>query len=168
MGQLDPSMSVEMEMLSKQMLEAAKFWGTRVTISLVEDFELDIYQDPDYSFKPPESLDIILDQRPNVKVLRSLNWFNEDDEILPILAYISRDDVNSDQIEVLRGVRVELPYQIGLSEGTKLYKIGDARAMPPGGLFWVCKLVPVREEFVNDIDTEEQNPNYTYLNVPKG
>lgn len=168
MGLLDPNMSNEMVMLTSQMLEAAKFWGTKVTIRLVENVNLDIYHDPDYDLKPPEELDIILDQRPNIKVLRSWNWYNEDDEILPILAYISRDNINSDQIEVLRGVRIELPYQIGLNEGTKLYKVGDARAFPPAGLYWVCRLVPVREKFENEVDTETQDPNFTYLSISKG
>lgn len=168
MGNLDPN-SLELSTLSSMQLEAAKQYGTEVTIKFVDTVTLDNQHDPSYSFNSPESLDIILNERPHREVLRSLNWYNEDDEFRPLIAYISREDKDGLNIEMLMGTQIELPYQISNSVGTKLYEVSDVKSMAPSTLTWICKLVPLRDEFDNETNTnsEQDTDNFDYLEVDK-
>lgn len=163
MGEFDPKQN-ERELWTSMFLESAKFWGTPVTIELVESYSFNKIHTPTTDRALPKALDIILDQRPKTEALRELHWYNEDDEIKPILAYISIMDLDMDDINALRGVRINLPFQIGITEGTKIYEITDAKVSPPVSLFWVCKLVPVRDTYEQNQDPS-QDPNYTFIKV---
>jgi len=164
MGFLDPN-SDEIKLISGFLLEAGFMLGTKVKMYLVNKANLDVYHDPSYDYEEEIEIDIVLDQRPQTKVLRHLHWYNENEEILPILAYISRYDWDDDFVSALKGLKLELPYQIGLNEGTRVYEVSDAKAFAPDGVYWVCRLTPVREEFVQEHKESKQDPNYQFLRI---
>lgn len=166
MGYLDPDSS-ELSMISQMHLEAARQQGVEVSIEFIKSTELNNQHDPTHTFELPESLDILLDERPKKEVLRSLDWYNEDEEFKPLLAYISKEDIESENIDILLGTEIELPYQINSSQGAKRYEISDAKAIPPGPLYWVCKLVPVKGDYDNNVDENinQDEDNYEFLKV---
>lgn len=164
MGNLDPS-EKEMELLSKMQLEAAKMKGTEVEINLVDDFDLDINHDPEYKFLEGDSLDIILEERPSERFLKSLGWYSEEEDDLPLIAYISRDDWSGEKIKLLEGVKIILPFQISSEHGTRDYEIIKVKALPPNGIAYVANLVPIREKYEEEKEKDnEQNINYHILN----
>lgn len=167
MGIYDPS-EVELEMLSNYLLEAANHFGTRVNIEFVSSTSLDNQHDPSYTYLPPMELDIILDERPNIEVLRSLNWYSEDEDQLPFLAYISKADINGLPINTIKGTRISIPYTINDSSGIRKFTVSEAKAAPPNSVYWVCKLVPEREVFTSSAESNpKQDPNFTYLRINK-
>lgn len=168
MGSLDPNIK-ELSTLSKLQLEAAKQLGTEVEISFVQSTDLDNQHDPSYTFSTPKNISIILNERPQREVLRSLDWYNEDDEFTPLLAYISREDNEGLNIDMIMGTKVELPYKISGSAGTKIYEVLDVKSVPPSTLMWVCKLVPVRGKFDNEVDknVNQDSDNFDILKVDK-
>jgi len=165
MGNLDPS-DRELSLLSKMQYEAAKQKGNKVTVSFVDNVTLNNQHDADIDFSVPEEIDIILDERPRKEVLRTYGWYSEDEDYVPLLAYISKEDWDGNYINLLRGMKVELPYEINSVEGTKIYKISQVRAVPPKSLFWVCRLTPYRDDFDNEVDENtNQDSNYEQLTV---
>lgn len=165
MGSLDPS-DEELSLLSKMQYEAAKQKGNKVSVKFVDNVELNNQHDADIDYDTLEELDIILQERPRKKVLRAYGWYNEDEEYVPILAYISKENWDGENLDLLRGMQIELPYNINNDNNSKIYSIAQVRAVPPKSLFWVCKLVPYREDFDNNVeDNENQDDGYNYLKV---
>lgn len=167
MGSFDPS-EKEIGLLSKMFLEAAAQKGTRVTISLVDKDNTDRtnQNDPNYSYFEDEDIDIILEERPDIKTLKSLNWFNEEDELLPILAYFSIKDVDDEYMEILKGTKVNLPYKVVNSEMGEKYIIEDIKFS--NHYVWVGKLVPDRDrpDYQSDVDDNStQDSDFEFLKV---
>ena len=166
MGWLSPNVQ-ETNIYSNMMLEAARMLGTNIKISFVESSNLDMYSDPNYVYKPPKEMDLILEDHPRYKVLRDLNWYNEDEEIQPLLAYLSKRDYDNFNVEVLIGTIIELPYIIDDRVRNKTYKVMEAKSFGPGTFFWVLKLVPMRDDYMPDKPFDHDD-GYNYLNVRKG
>ena len=168
MGNLDPKV-LELNTIARLQLEASKQYGTDITIKFINSTTLDNQHDPSYNFSDSKELPIILNERPQKEVLRSLNWYNEDDEFTPLLAYISRIDEEGLNIDMLMGTLVELPYKISGSAGTKLYEVSDVKSVPPSSVMWVCKLVPIRDTFDNEPESnlEQDSDNFDILKVDK-
>jgi len=164
-GKLDPT-DKEISLLSKMFLEAARHKGTEVTIQLVdkENSDRTFQNDPNYAYFQEHDIDLILDERPDVKVLKSLNWYNEEDELLPILGYISLKDINDEHVEVLKGTKVKLPFKLVGNEMERDYQIEEVKFS--SYYVWVCKLVPDREEpdYEEDVSTNaDQDTDFTFL-----
>ncbi len=166
MGWLSPNLR-ETNMYSNMLLEAARMMGTNIKIQFVSSVALDVYHDPTYQYHPPKELDMILEEFPKQKFLRDLHWYNEDEEIQPLLAYLSKRDYDNFNIEALIGIIIELPYVINDRVKNKTYKVMEAKAFGPGPLFWLLKLVPVRENYIPQKPTDHDS-GYNYLNVRMG
>ncbi len=166
MGWLSPNIQ-ETNLYSNMLLEAARMLGTNIKIKFIESVDLDIYTDPKYVYKPPKELDMLLEEHPRQKFLRDLHWYNEDEEIQPLLAYLSKRDYDNFNIEALIGIIIELPYVIDDKVRNKTYKVMEAKAFGPGPFFWILKLVPLREEY-KPIPPVDHDSNYNYLNVRMG
>lgn len=167
MGSLDPT-DRELSLLAQMQLEAGRMKGTEVSIEFVESTTLNNQHDPEYSFSLPENLDIILQERPDKELLRSLDWYNEDEENQPIIAYITKEDLNGNNIDILLGTEVVINYDIQDSVGNRRFEIGKVKMIPPGSLVYVVQLVPVRDEY--DYDTPvsnniDQDSGYSILKV---
>ena len=165
MGRLFPS-EKEQNLYSDMMLEAGRMMGVPIKVKMAVDPNLNMYHDPDYEYSLPEELDILVDENPQVKVLRHLHWYNENDEVLPILAYFSKRNYRELNMEILMGAELEFPYQLSGVTKTKKYKVMDARAFGPGPMYWICKLAPVRIEFEQE-KGEELDGNYNHLNITR-
>ena len=165
MGKYDPT-EKEMSLLSRMHIESARHRGTEVKINFVEDTNLDINHDPEYDFLDGEDLYLILDERPSEQLLRSLDWFSEDEENLPLIAYISREDWIKDKLNLLEGVKIEIPYKVSSNEGTREFEIIKVKALPPNQIAYVAHLVPLRGEYIEEKEgSTEEDVNYKYLNT---
>jgi len=167
MGQFDPS-TREINLITGQFLEAAKLQGTSVRVKLVDSAERDLYKDPDYKFKIVKDLDIILDEQPTRNILETYGWYNEHDEQMPLIAYISKHDDQGKLVRPTVGSMVIIPYT--LAEDTILerrYIVSDAKLTNPGSWMWICKLTPYRKDFENERDPEEDyDDNFDFINFP--
>lgn len=157
----------EQNLYSDMMLEAGRMMGVPIKVKLVIDPNLNMYHDPEYDYSALRDLDILVDENPQVKVLRNLNWYNENDEVLPILAYFSKRDYRDLNLEILMGAELEFPYRLSGAVKTKTYKVMDARAFGPGPLYWVCKLTPVKGNFEQEKNQETGDNNFKHLNVTR-
>lgn len=167
MGRLDPTYN-ELNLIADFMTEAAYLLGTHVKVKIVKSESRDLYRDPLYEYNDPIEIDLIIDEHPKIKTLVGLNWYNEDDPVLPILAYISTRDRDRVGLTPLKGTIIEMPYALraGDIQDVRLLEVSDAQGMGPGSVFWVCKLVPHREDFINELDPN-QDENYPDLKIPK-
>lgn len=163
----DPKM-IERTLLRKFFLEGAALFGSSITIELVNSVIRNTYDDPQYTRLLPKIINIILDHRPKASMLKRYNWYVEDKEEMPIVAYINTYEFD-DQREFtdftpLIGAIINLP--MDMSSTTSLYKyiINDIKLMPE--YVWICKLSPYRAP-VDIIRDDKQDVNYQYLKVPQ-
>jgi len=168
MGVFDPSPK-ELSLISDFHLEAGKLLGTEVKIKFIDDRELDLYNDPNYDFESDMSLYIILDQRPRIRILEKLGWYDEDQDDLPMLAYFAKENLEGVDIKPVRGVQLLFEYSLE-GEDQRLFEITKSHAQMPGPLYWVCALVPVRDKFSMESDIDEdfehvQDGNYEMLKI---
>lgn len=166
MGKFDPA-EKEINLQSHYFIEAAELLGTKIKIALMVDFEKDLYKDPTFDRTGGEDLDIILNERPNRKYLESLGWFNEDSEVVPIIAYIGKKDNNGDLIKVTIGSLIRLPYELGEDEDYKFYLITDMVSESIGTVWWTCKLTPYKSEFSQTHTEDQDSENFKHIKVDK-
>lgn len=167
MGSLDPSQR-ETKLHAKQFLEAAKLQGTHVKVKLVLDVTRDLYKDPDYEYKDRREMDVILDVRPNRNVLESYGWYNEHDEQIPVIMYMTKYDEQENIVKPTVGTIVSLPYELAEDEKfERHYQVANAVLENPNSWLWVCKLAPYRKPAHNTEPEYELDPNYDFLNVRK-
>lgn len=169
MGNLDPS-DKEVSLLSNMFLESAKQKGTEVVLSPIDKDNTDrtFQNDPEYAYLEDEDVNIILDERPDIKTLKSLNWYNEEDDLLPLLAYLSVKDIDEEYREVLKGAKVKVPFKLVGSDMVQKYIIEEVKFSKY--YVWVCKLVPDREEPPFEDDVSEnvgQDSDFRFLKVDK-
>jgi len=169
MGQFDPS-TRETKLFVNQFLEAAKLQGTAITIMVVTKVDRDLYKDPDYTYEHAQKLDVILNERPNRYVLDSYGWYNEDDEVVPMIMYVAKFDQQGKVMKPLTGSVVILPYE--LAEDEKLdraYMVSQTTLTNPSSWMWVCKLTPYRHptEKEEPHPEYEVDPNFEFLDIKK-
>lgn len=78
----------EKRLLTLKFLEASVMQGSKVTITPVDKLDISKLSGESASYLEPIDTYITFDDRPSVKLLRSYGWYREDQEILPIVAYI--------------------------------------------------------------------------------
>ncbi len=168
MGQFDPN-TREVNLFTKQFLEAAKLQGTSTHVKLISSATHDLYKDPTYEYQDWKDLDVILNERPNRYMLDTYGWYNEDEEFVPILMYVAKHGPQGELIKPLTGSLVLLPYELVEDENMeRKYTITNSVLTNPGAWMWVCKLAPYRYEKEEEPDSEaEVDPNYDFLNVLK-
>lgn len=169
MGLFTPE-NQEFDLLASWFNEAAGLLGQQVKVTLSKLVSRDIYIDPQYDFSLPKDIDIIFEDNPKVKTLRELQWYNEDAELLPVLAYISSKDVNNFNLNPLKGTIVEIPYKLGGLYNTSTFEVSEAKGFGPNQVYWVCKLVPYRENTSGSIiEDNKKNPdqddNYDLIQI---
>ncbi|AMM44838.1 hypothetical protein SP15_039 [Bacillus phage SP-15] len=153
MGLFTPD-NQEFDLLAGFFNEAAHLLGNPVKVKLSQLTGRDFYSDPEYEHSLPKEIDIIFEDNPRVKTLKDLHWYNEDAEVLPVIAYISSKDVNNFNLNPLEGTVVELPYKIGGKHQTSIFEIQEPKGFGPNQVYWVCKLVPYRAETSDKIVEE--------------
>lgn len=69
-------------------LEASVMGGNKVRISQVENHDITELSGELFTYKEPIETYITFNQRPGVQLLRKYGWYRDDQEVLPIIAYI--------------------------------------------------------------------------------
>jgi len=178
MGLLDPVRG-ERDLLRKFFIESAYLRGTEVTLILPEEVNRNIYHDPEIdTYLDGIEIDIILDRRPDRRMLEDLNWYKEDSDILPLVAYIgsirsvneneeNEEIENEDYPEYLKVMResiIKVETQMIEEFEEDWYLISDIVKTPY--YVWMCNLTPYRYDFEEDgINEENQEGNYNILRI---
>lgn len=174
MGKLDPARK-ERDLMRKWFLEGAHLRGTNVTLELPEDVDRDIYYDPSIDEFDTFEIDLVLDERPDKRTLENLNWYHEDEDYVPLLAYIGTklpEEYHNDEnkyLHILRNSLIKIEDHFLETFETNIFEVSDIKRTPY--YVWVCNLTPFREEYeedeipegceVEDFDDE----NYNILQV---
>lgn len=150
----------ERDLLASFFNEGAAMLGQEVRIQIAVKMESDFYNDPKFTYATPVDLDIIFDQNPQMKVLKDLHWYNEDPSDQPILAYIASKDVENKHLSPLRGSVIKIPFTIAGNHNTNVFEVSEIKGFGPNQVYWVCKLVPYRENKAQEIiDDNSSKPN---------
>jgi hypothetical protein len=120
-----------------------------------------------YSEPVTYSTSVIFDEYPSVKTLRSLNWYSEDEEILPCIIHIP-SFIDNKEISIRKGSRIDLKF----GNYTKNYTIAEVKAPYMNIVWYTCKLVPYFDKQATNIedpsyDSAVMDKKYTYFDVDK-
>ena len=164
MGVLDPKRK-ERDLLRNFFLGSARMRGTEVTITIPKKKFRDIYNDPIIDeYDDPIEIDIILDQRPDRKMLENLNWFKEGSNTLPLVAYIGSKFPRKDAyLQVIREAIITIPNQMIEDFREDKFVISDIHKTPY--YVWMCNLTPYREEHKEDRNEEVHDDDYEIIHA---
>lgn len=148
------------DIVRRMFLEASETMGcTALFYELITD-EKDFYKDTINLYKQPLKLEVIFDDNPKVKMLKNLGWYNEDEEIRPLLIYLPiYKNQEKDLLNVRENCIVEILY-FGVDKTGK-FRISAKRLDSLYGNYWVCKCVPERIESF----TPDTIDGYEYLSL---
>ena len=150
------------EIVRRMVLEAAETMGCTALFYELKDntYTKDFYNDPNTIYKAPITLEVLFDENPKVKVLKNLGWYNEDEEIRPLLIYLPiYRNVDKDLLNVMENCLIELVY-FGVNKKAS-FRIQAKRLDSLFGNYWICKCCPERNiQFNPDL-----SDGYDYLNI---
>jgi hypothetical protein len=138
------------DIVRRMFLEATQTVGCTAVFHELKSATSDLYNDPDTLYYPPVVLDILLDENPKVKMLKDLGWYNEDEEIRPLLIYLPiYKNQDKDLLNVRENCLIEVVYMGVNTRST--FRISSKRLDSIYGNYWVCKCVPERRiSFIYD------------------
>lgn len=151
------------DIIRRMFLEASEAMGcTALYHELKVKTSRDLYNDPTSLYEEPLVLEVLFDENPKVKMMKSLGWYNEDEEIRPLLIYLPiYKNQQRDLINVMEECLVEIVY-FGINK-TAIFKISSKRLDSLYGNYWVCKCVPERKvQF-----TYDPSDGYDFLDINK-
>jgi hypothetical protein len=148
------------DIVRRMFLQASQAVGCTAIYHELVNVEEDLYNDPTTKYFPPVTLEVLFDENPKVKMLREFGWYNEDDEIRPLLVYLPiYKNHQKDLLNVQEHTLIELVY-MGVSK-TAWFRITAKRLDSLFGNYWICKCAPERRiEFIKD-----PTDGYFYLSV---
>ncbi|AWD93020.1 hypothetical protein HSE3_gp068 [Bacillus phage vB_BceM-HSE3] len=185
MGLLNEMNNPEVDLFLAQFYESAKLLGNA---SLLEQLNpassSDLYNDPNYIYEPALEVDIILDENPEIRYLKSLGWYVEGAEMTFILAKIPARTEQGVDLDIREGVRVTIGHKFHPDgwRGGRSFLISNVKGSGTQSLFYICKLVPTKlidrntqkhdDPKTPEVETEENSRldtlNNDFLNIPKG
>lgn len=138
----------ELSLLRDMFYDAASMYGEECSITLYNSYSSD---DFDGTLGDPitYNVGVFFEEYPQVRLLKSLNWYSEDEEILPSILYIPKV-INGSEIEIREGSRVDVKIDGG--NFNKSYKISSVKVPYNNVIFYICKLVPWFDNDVRNID----------------
>lgn len=166
MGTLTPR-NREIELHRRMFNEKVKLVGISGLFYPVQDYNQSIKKDYDrIIYGEPREISFIFDGMPSIRTLRAFNWYVEDEEILPCLAFIPWY-YEDEPLQVTEGSILELIDPIS-KEGRK-FLISQVNANAYYMINYVVKLVPIRDQYEitgKPIDSEEEDDSgYDYLHI---
>ena len=133
--------------------EMANLWGVNAKLFQIDSINPYLLEHQ-IVYKDPVELLVVLDEHPKIKTLEALGWFSEDDEILPLIAYLPvlcpLPGGERAELDVREHVKLEVGYRMKEKRGA-LFLISKINASSLANHFWTCKLTPYREAFVPPI-----------------
>ncbi len=131
------------DIVRKIFLEASEAVGCTAIYREVKLTTKDLYNDPTNHYEDPIVLEVLFDENPKVKVMKSYGWYNEDEEIRPLLIYLPiYKNIHRELLNVMEESIIEIVYA-GV-EKRALFKISAKRLDSLFGNYWICKCVPER------------------------
>lgn len=149
MGKLTVSNS-EKDLWRNYYTEAMSLIGQECKVKMITK-EKDIYNDYTIEVKTTVDADLLFENNPK-PLLESFGWHLEDEE-LPFLAYLAIKDRDYEDMEVQKGMYIEI-------EG-KEFQITRVRAEYITELVWIVTMVPRRYRTSESVT---ESSGYGYLN----
>lgn len=151
----------------KYITEAFKLLGQECLIYFPTSITSDLHQDRNIEYGDPIKMDILFESHPE-PILKNYNWYSEDDQYQPYVAYITNLNHEYERVKIERDCLVEIPQAQVDEVTTKKFLITFLRGSKINPLFWTCKLAPYREkvskEEVSDFEAPQNSDmGYTYV-----
>lgn len=167
--------SQELDLLQTMFYEASVLTGTDgITFTLYNKYEDSDTNEGLYSEPVSFTSGVFYDETPSIRTLKSLNWYVEDEEILPSIVYIPVKLMSlADDFQELEIVSVREGSKLVISidpSYTKEYMIKTVKAPFRNNVFYTCKLVPWFESVVSNLEDPTFDPSvddekFKYLKV---
>lgn len=142
----------DMLLKREQFKEAAHLIGIPAKYQYFLDKHYTSHTEVKGTFSEPEDLDIIFEEHPPQKTLKTLGWYSEDKENRPMIAHLPFDTKNLEF-----GCRLLLPH--GITGQYKVFKITEISTIMIYPDRYFVKLAP---EYMSDV--QEQQHDYTRTN----
>lgn len=143
----------EFNMLKNVYTEANKLFGIECTYYPPLSVDKDTANDPFIVLGDGSEVSVIFDSHPKT-VLKSLNWYSQDKDILPLVAYISDISNSGETLNIAQYGKIKIPY-VMKEHGTQLFQIDKVQGDTLNPLIWTCSLVPCTEQLDYNPDTPE-------------
>lgn len=164
MGTLTPS-NKEILLFRRMFEEKTKLLGIAGKFFQVKAYNQDYRRDFDkVTFEDPIYFQFIFESHPQIRTLKNLNWYNEDEDILPCLAHLPWF---VDEKEIKPSLGALIGFDDPLSGVERKFQVVDINANSFYTVEYVVKLVPYREQVqlgLPEDPTAEDDTNYDYLN----
>jgi hypothetical protein len=146
--------SNEQGLFNTNIHESFRLLGLEVRLHQIDTATQDFNRHSKYTYKDAVTAHVMWYDSPEIRVLKGLGWYSEDSESLPILAYVPRQsEDNSTTYDVREGALIEIGYSTTLiAPTTTKFEISRVKSNGVTNLFYICQLVPYRE------DTPEEDP----------
>lgn len=177
MGLFGPSNN-EVNLLRDMFVEAALLVGENCSITLYNKYTDSDTTGGSYEEPVQYTTGVFFDEYPTVRTLKSLNWYAEDEEILPSILYIPHK-LDKDPI----GATPHTLVDVDIREGSKVvvsiepsfhreYKISNVKSPYRNVVFYTCKLVPwfdreLSNQEDNSFNPVEHDSKYTFFSKDK-
>ena len=163
MIRIQPSQK-ELDLLIRGFCEGAFMRGYPATLKLFQNYECNNFSTE--GIEPVEiDADIYFEEFPSVRLLKSLNWFTEDEESQSSILYICLKPDGKDYLKVIEKSLVT----IRDSQGTpKTFIITNVKSFMSQAVFYICKVVTHTEsvkkiEPINTKEVETKKGNFVFL-----
>ena len=141
----------ELSYLREQFVEATTLHGR-----LADFYQIDHIKwkntDSDIIYKEPVRVSYTLDTNPSIKLISRYGWFTNEQDPLPILAYITFTDINNNPIQIEEKCIINIVSMVDIGGTTKINKfIVQAVSTDLELNQAVLNLVPYREELKQNV-----------------
>ena len=153
MGLLTPSKN-EILLLQRQFEEKCRMIGVEGFYYEVKDLNLSLTSKWDnIHFYDPIKINFLFEDMPNPKTLRNLNWWDDNEDTTPPIAYlpwhVNKDKEHSNYVlKPAVGSKLELPDPLG--GGSRFYEIVEVNANTIYLVYSIVKLTPLRQSVAAD------------------
>lgn len=156
MGLLTPS-NKERLLLQRQFEEKCRMIGVEGFYYEVKDLNLSLTGKWDnINFYAPIKINFLFEDMPNPRTLRNLNWWDDNDDTTPPIAYlpwhVNKDKEHSTyELKPVVGSKIEMPDPLGGS--SRFYEIVEVNANTIYLVYSIVKLTPLRESVYIETQT---------------
>lgn len=159
-GGLYPSYK-ELDLYRKQFVEGASLQG-RIGNLYQVDKEDQVNTDEYYTWKSPVEVSYLIDN-PRKSILLKYGWYTEDKSNLPIIAYLTFNDISNNPIYPSEGAILEISARLdphGETLETRKFDIVKVATDFDLAMF-ICNLAPHREKLIpiNPVPTKNDITN---------
>lgn len=167
--------SVELDLLCDLFIDAAMMYGFSSKLVLFDTYSDNGFGDITPGNTVEYDVDIFFDEFPDVRTLKSLNWFIEDDEILPSLVYVCRKVIDNNQdslIDIRDSSYIKFEDESG---SVKELSVSAVKSRMRGKVFYICKVVPKFDKIIkiqkdpniSNVEKSKLDSNFNYFKVNK-